>query len=567
MSIRAVLLISTAFASLTLPAASFAQDEDGPARPAPAPPPAAAPAGPPARDWITWGYDGERTGWNRGETVLSPRTVGQMTLKWTTKVSTKPEDVIMSTLTSPVVVEGVRTPQGVKNLLVTQGSDGTVFAIDAETGKILWQKAYPNPIKPQRTATTNCSNSVQATPTIDRARGLVFFTAGDGKLHGLALANGAERLRAIDFVAPHSRSWALNLIDNVIYVASGRGCGNGSPVEWGAVSAVDTTDLDRPQLSRTYTGQDRPAGPWGRGGAVKAPKGVLVQTADGPNDPGSGIFGNSVVLVTPKAYGVGDSFTPANWKHLNAEDLDFGSASPIVFPFGKRTLAAAGSKEAVVYLLDANNLGGRSNGRDAVPPHNKPLYQSPLLGNDRQYYAGMGVWGAMSTALGANGDRWLYIPMWGPPAKDGPKYRFSYGAAPNGSVMAFKVVANGDNPSLEAQWISRDLLMPDAVAVANGVVYAVQTAEQPAQHAINPDEHGRPGAGQRPMTAADRAKFRSTAVGTMTLLALDAETGKELYSSRDLLDKTFTHFTQPVVALGKVFLVDHEARVYAFGLK
>ena len=51
------------------------------------------------------------------------------------------------------------------------------------------------------------------------------------------------------------------------------------------------------------------------------------------------------------------------------------------------------------------------------------------------------------------------------------------------------------------------------------------------------------------------------------LKAVDAETGKELYSSKNILDKTFTHFTQPVVALGKVFLVDHEARVYAFGLK
>jgi hypothetical protein len=52
----------------------------------------------------------------------------------------------------------------------------------------------------------------------------------------------------------------------------------------------------------------------------------------------------------------------------------------------------------------------------------------------------------------------------------------------------------------------------------------------------------------------------------MTLFALDAETGKTLYSSGTLLPG-FTHFTEPVVALGKVFLVDHEAHVYAFGLK
>ena len=28
-------------------------------------------AGTPARDWPTWGYDGARTGWNRGETTLT----------------------------------------------------------------------------------------------------------------------------------------------------------------------------------------------------------------------------------------------------------------------------------------------------------------------------------------------------------------------------------------------------------------------------------------------------------------------------------------------------------------
>ena len=51
----------------------------------------------------------------------------------------------------------------------------------------------------------------------------------------------------------------------------------------------------------------------------------------------------------------------------------------------------------------------------------------------------------------------------------------------------------------------------------------------------------------------------------MVLYALDAVTGRELYSSKDLL-KDWVHFNQPVVAGGRVFLVSHDAHVYAFGL-
>ena len=110
------------------------------------------------------------------------------------------------------------------------------------------------------------------------------------------------------------------------------------------------------------------------------------------------------------------------------------------------------------------------------------------------------------------------------------------------------------------------LWMPDSVAVANGVVYAVQTAEQAQQHPDNPEGHGAALAGVHRLSEDELSKFRSTPVTQMTLFALDAETGKTLYSSKTLLPG-FTHFTQPVVALGKVFVVTHDAHVVAFGLK
>jgi glucose dehydrogenase len=112
-----------------------------------------------SRDWLTWGYDQERTGWNKGETILSKDNVSKLELKWSTQLSTPTSELVLSTLTSPLVVEGVNTPQGRKTLVFVVGSDDTVFAIDADTGKILWQKRFPNPLTPKQTTTWLCANS------------------------------------------------------------------------------------------------------------------------------------------------------------------------------------------------------------------------------------------------------------------------------------------------------------------------------------------------------------------------------------------------------------------------
>jgi outer membrane protein assembly factor BamB len=52
----------------------------------------------------------------------------------------------------------------------------------------------------------------------------------------------------------------------------------------------------------------------------------------------------------------------------------------------------------------------------------------------------------------------------------------------------------------------------------------------------------------------------------LVLYALDAQTGKQLYSSEKIIT-SWVHYSEPVVALGKVFVVTWDAHVYAFGLK
>ncbi len=536
----------------------MAQDDD-------VAPPAAAPiqtvSEPTTDEWLSWGYDQQRTGWNRGETILNKKTVGKLKLLWSTPLSTPLQATALSTLTSPIVVAGVETPGGKKDLLYTVGIDDTASGIDVNSGKIVWQRHFANRYAPVRKPTVNCANTEQATPVADRRNGILYFTTGDGSLHGLNLADGSDRIPATEMVAPFSRNWSLNLVDNVVYTTAGRGCGGSQaqPIEPGTVAAMDVSDPTHPKLSRFYTGKNRPAGPWGAGGPVLGPQGLYVSTADGPNNPGGGVYGSTLLAVRPHAWGLNDSFVPPNWRYLDAKDLDLGSGGPVIFALGKRTLVAEGAKEGVVYLLDANNLGGID--------HSKALFTSARLGNGEQTYASRGIWGGMTVYRTNSGDLYLYVPMWGPPASDGPKYPLSYGDAPNGSIMAFKLAENGDGVTMTPAWISRDLSPPTPPVVANGVVYALQAAENTIQHPNNPEGHGRSVGGAPPPTEEELGKFRTTPVSTMTLFALDAETGKELWSSKKAMDGQTTHFAEPVVALGKLFVVDHNAHVWAFGLR
>ena len=96
MSRKYLPLVPAMIASLSVSGAALAQQAS----------PAAATA-PAANDWPTWGYDEERTAWNRGERTLDKKNVAKLKLQWSTKLSTPVTDVVLSTLTSPIIAAGV----------------------------------------------------------------------------------------------------------------------------------------------------------------------------------------------------------------------------------------------------------------------------------------------------------------------------------------------------------------------------------------------------------------------------------------------------------------------------
>jgi outer membrane protein assembly factor BamB len=100
--------------------------------------------------------------------------------------------------------------------------------------------------------------------------------------------------------------------------------------------------------------------------------------------------------------------------------------------------------------------------------------------------------------------------------------------------------------------MSENMEVPEPVAIANGVVFALATGENVQQ--VDSDGN-----------ILNSAQREAGTKGHAVLYALDAETGKTLYSSGDGM-KGFAHFSGLAVSNGRVFAVTHDSTVYAFGL-
>jgi hypothetical protein len=161
--------------------------------------------------------------------------------------------------------------------------------------------------------------------------------------------------------------------------------------------------------------------------------------------------------------------------------------------------------------------------------------------------------------------------------------------------MAFKLKMENGKPALQPVWVSRDLDLPGIPVVANGVVYVMATGEHARDKMMGPRPQLAPGQ-PRPrfrgpanaINAAEPGADRDAAwlaiqrgpdgqqpgkrfdggipLDHAVLCALDAATGKEIYSSKDLID-SWSHYGAAALGNGKLFISTYDARVFAFGLK
>ena len=283
-----------------------------------------------------------------------------------------------------------------------------------------------------------------------------------------------------------------------------------------------------------------------------------MATGDGPFDPAAGQWGMAVLQVNAGTLDVKDWFVPNNREFVNKLDLDIGNTSPVVFKWRDRVLVAVGGKEGVVYVMDAAGLGG--------PDHQTSAWTSPLYSNEKHSFQKNGIWGGIAAwTEPASGRVWLYVPTYGPAAPaQSAMFPITYGDDPNGSVQAFTVEA-GENgaPSLRPRWRSLDMKVPDPVAIANGIVFALATGEDTTQATVDLITDVKWGPGGSILD--ERERQRRHQGGRATLYGFDAITGRQLWSSGDAIGD-WTHFSMPAVAGGRVFVTTNAGHVYAFGV-
>ena len=494
-------------------------------------------------DWLADGANPERTAWQKDEKILSPSTVKDMKLLWKIKLDNAPRQ--MHSLFPPLIVGRVNTSSGPKEIAIETGSSDNLYAIDVAKGELIWTKHFEYngpPLGGGRGAGILCPGGITATPVIGPTatpgKYTIYAASWDGRLHQINVADGEDIAPPKKFMPPNGKPYALNLFKNVIYTHSAQGCG-GNPNM--------TYSYD---LATNKVGSWGPAGGgmWGRTGpAISSDGTMFTGTGDGRWDPENGIYGNGIigVKVNPetKSMDLVDYYGPSNAEWLFKRDLDM-QVTPVIFkPKGKELMVDAG-KECVLYLMEVGNIGGDD--------HRTPLQRTPLICNEDVNFASAGIWGSLASWEDSKGARWVLTPIWGPKHS---KFNapIQNGTVKDGAIVAFKVEDKNGKPTLAPAWISRDMNRAEPPVIANGVIFAYGNGE-------NTDQ-ARPDLGLT-NTIDERIPGSTKAV----LYALDAQTGKELWSSGDQI-ASWNHWSGLSVANGRVYIATFDGVLYSFGIK
>jgi len=209
-----------------------------------------------AADWTTFGGDPQRTNWARDESELTKDSLKKLKLEWSLKLDNESRE--LNALTVPLVHSQVITPRGFKEVVLVAGSSDKVLAIDADTGKLLWQKTMSIEGTPKQKPHWLCPNSLNAKPVIDHGPRTVYVASSDGKLRALNLVNGEDRMAPVQFFPAFAKPWSLNLVDGVIYTTTSQSCN-------GVKSGVYAMNLKDPSHQVSYFQASTAGGAFGDG--------------------------------------------------------------------------------------------------------------------------------------------------------------------------------------------------------------------------------------------------------------------------------------------------------------
>ncbi len=320
-----------------------------------------------AEDWLTFGKTNQRNGYNGTETILSTRTVPTLHQLWSYKV-TGPV-LGQPTLASGILVDD-RTGTGNKiplNVVYAADLNGTISALDAGGGGVIWQKQLPS-------IPTTCEDFPQGhigivgTPTIDKPNNRLWAVAGDGTLWALDLSTGQPLngypLQIIGADNQNGRTivWSSpTYLNGSLYVTTAGVC-DVAPFHGQLIKVnVGTSATDLPAVvARWYpTGAQGPngGGVWGWGGVSVEDDGSYIYAATGnaENDPENVGYAEQIVKLDPSLTPVA-AYTP-QLEGIHGKDVDFGATPLLYQPPGCPPLMAAMNKSGVLFVLRRDNVG------------------------------------------------------------------------------------------------------------------------------------------------------------------------------------------------------------------
>jgi chitodextrinase len=390
-------------------------------------------------DVLTYHNDMARTGANTNETTLTPANVTSAAFG---KIGNFAVDGKVDA--QPLYASAVVVPSnGTHNLLIAATEHDSVYAFDADSGAIIWQKTMlltgESSSDDRGCGQVSPEIGVTSTPVIDRTRGpngaiYVIAMSKNGttyhqRLHALDLATGAELFsgpKDIQATYPgtgdnsdgtnvifdpkqYKERMGLLLMNGVVYTTWASHCDVAPYTGWIMGHSADTLALST-VLNIVPNGSLGAF--WGAGAGIAAdPTGniyLLVGNGDfGPTlntsgFPTNGDFGNAFLkLSTAGGLAVADYFEMSNQQQENNADTDLGSGGAMVLPNFTdangitRSLVVGAGKDSNIYVLDRTNLGKFNANTNNVYQQlsgilNGGIWSVPAYFNNRVYYGPVG---------------------------------------------------------------------------------------------------------------------------------------------------------------------------------
>jgi hypothetical protein len=332
---------------------------------------------------LTNKYDNARDGLNSSETLLSAGTV---TSSQFGKVATYNVDGYVQA--QPLYMYGLAINGGTHNVVFVATLNDSVYAIDADTSTLLWQISLGTPVP---SATEGCSGvtgfnqiGILATPVIDPNTNTMYLTAktygtGSGpaaySLHALDVTTGLEKFGGPTTITATTGSVTFTPINYIqrpslllsngnLYLGFGsNGCDLNAR---GWLMAYSASTLQQLGFMTMQPDNSYGSSIWqaGVGPAADSAGNVFLSTANGLFNYSGNDLGDSVLRLTfgSGQFSVADYFTPFDQANMASNDLDLGSAGPILLPTqtGSTTpdLLVASGKDADIYLINRDSMGG-----------------------------------------------------------------------------------------------------------------------------------------------------------------------------------------------------------------